>query len=167
MTTCREIFTFSWPLRGRGRGGQPKRSAWPLFSRFFFVDFPNDKHKIPFFQISIFPFTIQHFFFQTAVAENSPNLSECPIDWGKDKWILSNMYLCLKSSPIKKSQFQRQDAQQRNSVRIKVCQHWDHFLPPSNSGRLEASKMCWEEKMFTSDSKLPPWGVDFYSYVAV
>ena len=34
MTTCREFFTFSWPLRGRG--GRPKRSAWPLFSRFFF-----------------------------------------------------------------------------------------------------------------------------------
>ena len=35
MTTCREFFTFSWPLRGRV-GGRPKRSAWPLFSRFFF-----------------------------------------------------------------------------------------------------------------------------------
>ena len=35
MTTCREFFTFSWPLRGRGRGGRPKRSAWPLFPRFF------------------------------------------------------------------------------------------------------------------------------------
>ena len=35
MTTYQEIFTFSWPLRGRGGGGQPKRSAWPLFSRFF------------------------------------------------------------------------------------------------------------------------------------
>ena len=40
MTTCREFFTFSWPLRGRGRGGRPKRSAWPLFSRFFFDYFP-------------------------------------------------------------------------------------------------------------------------------
>ena len=36
MTTYQEFFTFSWPLRGRGGGGQPKRSAWPLFSRFFF-----------------------------------------------------------------------------------------------------------------------------------
>ena len=34
MTTCRKNFTFSWPLRGRG-GGRPKRSAWPLLSRFF------------------------------------------------------------------------------------------------------------------------------------
>ena len=33
MATCREIFTFTWPLRGRG--GQPKRSAWPLFHSFF------------------------------------------------------------------------------------------------------------------------------------
>ena len=41
MTTCREIFTFSWPLRGRGGRGQPKRSAWPLFSRFFFDDSPK------------------------------------------------------------------------------------------------------------------------------
>ena len=41
MTTCREIFTFSWPLRGRGGGGQPKRSAWPLFSSFFFDAFPK------------------------------------------------------------------------------------------------------------------------------
>ena len=37
MTTCREFFTFSWPLRGRGGRGRPKRSAWPLFSRFFFI----------------------------------------------------------------------------------------------------------------------------------
>ena len=36
MTTCRELFTFSWPLRGRW-GGRPKRSAWPLFSRFFLL----------------------------------------------------------------------------------------------------------------------------------
>ena len=41
MTTCREFFTFSWPLRGRGRGGRPKRSAWPLFSRFFFTPSPT------------------------------------------------------------------------------------------------------------------------------
>ena len=41
MTTCREFSTFSWPLRGRGRGGQPKRSAWPLFRSFFFAAFPN------------------------------------------------------------------------------------------------------------------------------
>ena len=42
MTTCRKIFTFSWPLRGRGRGGgRPKRSAWPLYRSFFFDYFPN------------------------------------------------------------------------------------------------------------------------------
>ena len=41
MATCREIFTFSWPLRGRGGGGQPKRSAWPLFPSFFFDPFPK------------------------------------------------------------------------------------------------------------------------------
>ena len=35
MTTCREIFTFTWPLWGREGGGQPKRSAWPLFPSFF------------------------------------------------------------------------------------------------------------------------------------
>ena len=35
MTTCREFFTFSWPLRGRG--GRPKRSAWPLFHSFFWT----------------------------------------------------------------------------------------------------------------------------------
>ena len=43
MTTCREFFTFSWPLRGREGGGQPKRSggqAWPLFTSFFFAAFP-------------------------------------------------------------------------------------------------------------------------------
>ena len=40
MTTCREFFTFSWPLRGRGRGGRPKRSAWPLYRRFFFWILP-------------------------------------------------------------------------------------------------------------------------------
>ena len=28
-----KFFTFSWPLRGRG--GQPKRSAWPLLHSFF------------------------------------------------------------------------------------------------------------------------------------
>ena len=38
MATCREIFTFSWPLRGRGGGGQPKRSAWLLFHSFFFLN---------------------------------------------------------------------------------------------------------------------------------
>ena len=39
MTTCREFFTFSWPLRGEG--GQPKRSAWPLFSQFFSMTSQN------------------------------------------------------------------------------------------------------------------------------
>ena len=39
MTTCQDFFTFSWPLWGRG--GRPKRSAWPLFSRFFFDAFPK------------------------------------------------------------------------------------------------------------------------------
>ena len=49
MTTCREFFTFSWPLRGRGRGGgrgRPKRLAWPLLSRFFFYAFPNMNNNI-------------------------------------------------------------------------------------------------------------------------
>ena len=40
MATCREIFTFSWPLLGRGGGGQPKRSAWPLFPSFFLWTLP-------------------------------------------------------------------------------------------------------------------------------
>ena len=46
MTTCREFFTFSWPLRGRGRGGRPKRSAWPFFSRFFFWRLPLSVSEI-------------------------------------------------------------------------------------------------------------------------
>ena len=45
MATCREIFTFSWPLRGRGGGGQPKRSAWPLFPSFCFDAFPMGRGK--------------------------------------------------------------------------------------------------------------------------
>ena len=35
MSTYFEKITTPWPLRGRGRGGQPKRSAWPLFHSFF------------------------------------------------------------------------------------------------------------------------------------
>ena len=45
MTTCRKIFTFSWPLRGRGRGGRPKRSAWPLHRRFFFWILPLEDYQ--------------------------------------------------------------------------------------------------------------------------
>ena len=42
MTTCREFFTFSWPLRGRGEGAV----SLTAFFLFFFVDaFPYPRGK--------------------------------------------------------------------------------------------------------------------------
>ena len=35
MATCREIFTFSWPLRGRGGGGSTQAVSLTAFSQFF------------------------------------------------------------------------------------------------------------------------------------
>ena len=45
MTTCRKIFTFSWPLRGRG--GSTQAVSLTAFFPFFFVDaFPNKIEKL-------------------------------------------------------------------------------------------------------------------------
>ena len=44
MTTCREIFTFSWPLRGRGGGGNPSGQPDRFFPVFFY-DSPKRRRK--------------------------------------------------------------------------------------------------------------------------
>ena len=60
MTTCREIFTFSWPLRGREEGGgQPERSAWPLSSSFFLT--PSHTNFINYQSSKRFPSLWAHF----------------------------------------------------------------------------------------------------------
>ena len=45
MTTCREIFTFSWPLLGRGRGGSTQAVSLTAFSQFFFWPLPLIFHQ--------------------------------------------------------------------------------------------------------------------------
>ena len=52
MATCREIFTFSWPLRGRGGGGATQAVSLTAFSQFFFWTLPLAPDKIGTFPLN-------------------------------------------------------------------------------------------------------------------
>ena len=80
MATCREIFTFSWPLQGRG-GGQPKRSAWPLFHSFFYP-FPNCREEDIHFVENVFDGKLQLWIdpkTSNTVDQLHPNLDICGV----------------------------------------------------------------------------------------